>query len=170
MKDDNQKTRFHETQRLQQWHVRLVLAAPPAALLFMSVRQVGFHHPWGHQPMSNAGLLFLTILLLLVYVRLITVCLVTELSAGELSVGLRGLWRKKRVPLAEIKYAAAIRYNPVAEYGGYGIRSGPRGRAYIASGNRAVQLEFRDGQKMLVGSQRPEELALKILQGRAKPA
>ena len=166
MKEDDRQTWFHETQRLRQWHVRIVLALPPAALLFMSVRQVGFHHPWGHPPMSNGGLLFLTILLLLVYVRLITVRLVTDLRHGELTVGLRGLWRKKRVPLAELQSATAIHYDPASEYGGYGIRPGPRGLAYIASGNRAVQLDLRDGHKLLVGSQRAEELALKILQGR----
>lgn len=170
MKEDDRQTWFHETQRLRQWHVRIVLAMPPAALVFMSVRQIVFHHPWGHPPMSNGGLLFLTILLLLVYLRLITVRLVTDLSRGELSVGLRGLWRKKRVPLAEIKYAAAVRYDPISEYGGYGIRPGPRGLAYIADGNRAVQLELLDGHKLLVGSLRPEELALKILQGKNRQA
>ncbi len=170
MKEGNHQTGFHETQALRQWHLRIVLAMPPAALIFMSVRQVVFHHLWGHPPMTDGGLLFLTILLLLVYARLITVRLVTDIDCGELCVGLRGLWRRRRVPLSDVRSATSVQYDPVSEYGGYGIRSGPRGAAYIASGNRAVQIELRDGHKLLVGSQRPEELAVKILQGRTTQA
>ncbi|HLI86785.1 MAG TPA: hypothetical protein VKV17_22960 [Bryobacteraceae bacterium] len=149
---------FHEVQRLRQWHIRIVLALPPAALLFITIRQVVFHHPWGEHPISNGGLIFLTVLLVAVYLRLITVRLVTNVSAGELAVGLRGLWKLRRVPLSAIRSAKPVEYSPL-DYGGYGIRSGPGGLAYIADGNRAVQLELRDGSKLLIGSQRAEELA-----------
>lgn len=153
---------FHEIQKLRQWHIRIVLAVPPAALIFMSIRQIVFHHPWGHPPMTNGGLLFLTILLVLVYVRLITVRLATDMNSHELAVGLRGLWRRRRIPLSRIRSATAVTYDPVAEFGGYGIRSSGRGAAYIASGNRAVEIELQDGRKVLIGSQRADELEGKI--------
>lgn len=51
------------------------------------------------------------------------------------------------------------RYDPIREYGGWGIRVGRRGRAYNMTGDRGVQLELRDAPPLLVGSQRPEELA-----------
>jgi hypothetical protein len=157
---------FHEVQPLRQWHARILLAFPPAALLIIAVRQLVFHRPWGNPPLSNGSVIFLTVLLLAVYIRLITVRLVTDLRSGELSVGLRGLWRRKRVPLDTIRSATAVQYDPIGEYGGYGIRSGARGLAYIASGNRAVQLELKDGRRLLVGSQHAEELALKIMQSK----
>jgi hypothetical protein len=155
---------FHEVQRLRQWHIRIVLALPPTALLFITIRQVVFHHRWGAHPISNGGLIFLTILLTAVYLRLITVRLVTDVNSGELAVGLRGLWRRRHVPLSAIRAAEAVEYNPL-DYGGYGIRSGPGGLAYIADGNRGVQLELNDGRKLLIGSQRPSELA-RALTGR----
>lgn len=157
-------TAFHEVQALRQWHARIWMALPPAALLFITIRQVVFHHPWGSKPQSNGGLIFLTVLIAAVYFRLVTIRLVTDVRSGELLVGLRGLWRRRRVPLAAIRSAAAVRYDPAAEYGGYGIRSGPRGLAYIANGNRGVQLELQDGSKLLIGSQHPEELAQTIKQ------
>jgi hypothetical protein len=157
---------FHEVQALRQWHARLVLAMPPAAMLFIAVRQLVFHLPWGHPPMSNGGVAFLTVLLVAVYVRLITVRLVTDIRSGELSVGLQGLWRKRRVPLAGIRSAIEVQYDPAAEYGGYGIRSGAKGLAYIASGNRGVQVELNDGSKLLIGSQRGGELARRIIEAR----
>ena len=119
---------FHEVQALRQWHIRIVLALPPAALFFITIRQVVFHHPWGAHPISNGGLIFLTILLLAVYLRLITVRMVTDVNASELAVGLRGLWRRRRIPLSAIRSAEPVEYNPL-EYGGYGIRSGPGGLA-----------------------------------------
>jgi hypothetical protein len=160
------EAQFHEAQALRQWHGRIILALPPAALLFIAVRQLAFHHPWGNPPMSDGSVIFLTILLVGVYIRLITIRLVTELRSGGLSIGLRGLWRRRRVPLQSIRSATAVQYDAVGEYGGYGVRSGPRGLAYIANGNRAVQLELKDGRKLLIGSQRPEELAQKIMQAK----
>jgi hypothetical protein len=152
---------FHEVQKLRQWHIRIVLALPPAALVFLTIRQVVFHHPWGAHPISNGGLIFLTILLVAVYFRLITVRLVTDVGSGEMAIGLRGLWRRRRIPLSAIRSAKPVEYNP-GDYGGYGIRSGPGGLAYIADGNRGVQVELRDGRKLLIGSQRAEELARAI--------
>jgi hypothetical protein len=153
---------FHEVQALRQWHTKIVLAMPPAALLFIAIRQMVFRRHWGQPPVSNGGLVFLTVLLLAVYIRLVTVRLVTDLGGGELAVGLRGLWRRKRVPLDAIRSAKAVQYDPIAEYGGYGIRSGARGLAYIANGNRGVELDLVDGHKLLVGSERPDQLALAL--------
>ncbi len=142
------------------------MSLPPAALLFVTMRQVVFHHPWGSKPLSNGGLIFLTVLLVAVYFRLITVRLVTDIRSGELAVGLRGLWRRRRIPLTDVRSVAPVCFDPAAEYGGYGIRRGPRGLAYIAQGNRGVQLELQDGSKLLIGSQRPDDLAQKIKQCR----
>jgi hypothetical protein len=48
-------------------------------------------------------------------------------------------------------------YLPLSEFGGYGIRFGSQGRAYNISGNKGVQLEFINGHKLLLGSQKAEE-------------
>ena len=154
---------FREVQALHQRHTRIVLAMPPVVLLFITIRQVVFHYSWKSPPTSNGGLIFLTILLTAVYFRLITVRLVTDVNADKLIVGLRGLWPRRRIPLSAIRSAKPVDYNPL-DYGGYGIRSGPGGSAYIADGTRGVQLELTDGRKLLIGSQRPADLAQKITQ------
>ena len=159
---------FSETQRFQQWHTRIILAFPPAALLFMTCRQVIFHKPWGSPPASNGGLIFLTVLLAAVYLRLITVKLATELRRGEIAVGMRGLWKLRRIPLERVRAAEAVTYDAAADFGGYGIRSGKRGTAYIARGNRAVELALSDGRKILIGSQNPDLLVRKIMQARQR--
>jgi hypothetical protein len=159
---DERAVLFREKQSFHLGYAKVALALPPAALVIVSCRQMIFHRPWGGPPTTNGNLLFLTILILLVYVRLITVRLVTELRPERLSVAMKGFWRRTSVALAEIRAAVSVEYDPVAEYRGYGVRSGPRGQAYIAYGCQAVQLELRDGRKLLVGSQRSQELARRI--------
>lgn len=53
----------------------------------------------------------------------------------------------------------AVTYRPIRDYGGWGLRRTLRGdRAYNASGNRGVRLDFADGRHVLVGSQDADRL------------
>ena len=69
---------------------------------------------------------------------------------------------KKTIPLQDIARWEARTYRPVLEYGGWGPRYSWKGWAYNVSGNRGVQLEMVDGRRVLLGSQRPDELAAAI--------
>jgi hypothetical protein len=158
---------FHEEQAFRQRHARIALATPPAAILFITLRQMVWHRPWAHPPTSDGDLLFLSVLLVLVYVRLVTVRLVTDLRATEIAVRLRGLWRQRRIPLNQVRAAKVVEYDPLRDFGGYGFRYGSRGPAYIASGNRGVELELRDNRKVLIGSQDAAQLAEQIAQCRS---
>ncbi len=44
------------------------------------------------------------------------------------------------------------------DYGGWGYRIGPKGTAYTVKGKYGLQIHFKDGSKVLVGTQRPEEV------------
>ena len=81
-------------------------------------------------------------------------------EAVEISWGFSGIIRKK-VPFSEIEGMEPVTYSPIREFGGWGIRFGfqGQGKAYNVSGNLGVQLEMSDGERLLVGSQRPQELA-----------
>jgi hypothetical protein len=148
--------------------LRILLAIPPVLMLVVVLWQVILGHPWGKQPISNASVIGWTAFLWLVYFRLVTVRLVTEVRPTELSIAMRGLWPERRIPLDEIKSAKTIAYDPVRDWGGYGIRTTERGKAYIAGGHRGVRLELGKGGLILIGSERPEELELAI-RGSRKP-
>jgi len=60
---------------------------------------------------------------------------------------------------SELSSAEAREYNPISEYGGWGIRWGKSGKAYNVKGNKGVQLVLKSGKRILIGSQRSEELA-----------
>jgi hypothetical protein len=67
----------------------------------------------------------------------------------------------------EVLQAGVRTYRPLMEYGGWGVRWGSEGMAYNARGNRGVQLVLHGEDRVLIGSQRPEELlaALKKMMG-----
>ena len=66
---------------------------------------------------------------------------------------------RRQIALREIASAEAVTYSPLADCGGWGIRGWGRNAALNARGSRGVQVALRDGRRVLVGSQRPEELA-----------
>jgi hypothetical protein len=163
------KPLFHEEQSLRQPRLLILTAIPPVAMLLLAIWQVGLGHPWGKQPMSNTGMVGWTIFLLLVYIRLITVKLVTEVESNQVSVAMRGLWRSYRISLEAVKSVQTITFHPIADWGGYGVRSTAKGKAFIAQGNRGVQLELKKGGVIVVGSQRPDELAQSLNLHLSKP-
>lgn len=153
---------FHEEQSLRRGRLLILTAIPPLVLSFLAIWQIGLGHSWGKQPMSNASIVGWTIFLWLIYLRLITVKLVTEVRPGEISVRMRGLWRSYSVALSAVKSARAVTFDPAHDWGGYGVRSSDRGRAFLAAGPRGVELELTKGGVVVVGSQRPDELARRI--------
>jgi hypothetical protein len=73
--------------------------------------------------------------------------------------------RKKTITWSDIEKAYVRKYKPIAEYGGWGLRLGffGSGKAVNVSGNMGLQLIFRNGKKLLIGTKRSNEVQL-ILQ------
>jgi hypothetical protein len=66
---------------------------------------------------------------------------------------------QKRVSFDQITEMDVVRYSPLVEFGGWGIRFGRDGkRAWTIRGNRALRLTLSDGKRLYVGSERPERL------------
>jgi hypothetical protein len=67
---------------------------------------------------------------------------------------------RRSVPISDIKSCAVVEFRPIADHGGWGVRAGRDGeRVLTARGDRGVRLVLADGGKLLVGSQRADELA-----------
>jgi len=65
-----------------------------------------------------------------------------------------------RIGWDEVEKAYVRQYKPLPEYGGWGIRMGlgGKGKAYNISGNWGLQLELKTGKKILIGSQKTDEI------------
>ncbi|MFA9212415.1 MAG: hypothetical protein ACEQSR_01025 [Candidatus Methylacidiphilales bacterium] len=60
---------------------------------------------------------------------------------------------------SEIATIEVRKYSPIKEYGGWGFRYGfKNGKAYNVSGNMGLQMVLQNGDKILIGTQKPEEL------------
>ncbi len=77
---------------------------------------------------------------------------------------------KKSVPFADVKSLESVRYRPIAEFGGWGIRGMGKKKAWTARGNQAVALTLANGQTLYVGSDHPEQLEEHIRRAMAAPA
>jgi hypothetical protein len=69
---------------------------------------------------------------------------------------------RRVLPTSELCRVEIVTFHPFADYA-WGIRSGRDGeRALIARGNRGVRIELTGGSFLVIGSQRPEELAIAL--------
>ncbi len=164
--------RFHEEQRFnQKWlYVIVGMVAVLATTLFGygMFQQLVQRQPWGDRPMSDTALAVVGPLVILfgwsMVALLRSISLRVEVRESCVSIRFRPLVRRE-IPLRDIRRCEARTYQPLREYGGWGIRFGRGGMAYNVRGNRGVQLELVNGKCILIGSQRAEELAQAIQEG-----
>ena len=166
MGDQVEHIYFEEEQRFRQpwlWAILLLSLAVPLAIFgYGLVQQLVLKKPFGDRPTSDASLIITagSILVLAVGISVLfyKMKLVTKLDSGHLHILFSPL-KRRDIPLSDIAHWAACTYNPIRDYGGWGIKVGRRGWAYNVSGNRGVELQLANGKRLLIGSQRSEELA-----------
>ncbi|MBN2020422.1 MAG: hypothetical protein JW749_09375 [Sedimentisphaerales bacterium] len=65
----------------------------------------------------------------------------------------------KKFTKAELTECSSCTYNPIREFGGWGIRCGSKRHAYNINGNRGVQITLKDGKRLLIGSQKADDFS-----------
>ncbi len=88
----------------------------------------------------------------------------TEVTAGRVEVWFGWVPTYRRcLDGGSIRRVDVVTYRPLADCGGWGIRTGRDGeRVLNARGDRGVRLHMIDGSRLLIGSQTPELLAASI--------
>jgi hypothetical protein len=161
---DSGQVYFREVQRFTQWWVWLIVLGIAALMWYGFIEQLVFGRPFGDHPAPDWMLiLFLALFGIGMPWLFIAAALRTEVRADALYVRFIPFhlgWI--RIAPAEIRSAAAGSYNPLTDYGGWGIRYGRGGKAYNAKGNQGVLLELADGSTLMIGSQQAVELAAAI--------
>lgn len=131
------------------------------------VQQWLFGIPWGDRPVSDEVLLISGSLIILFSLTMIyifyTLRLITEVRTDGVYLRFFPFWSKV-IPYADIVGCEARHYKPLREYGGWGIKYGRSGWAYNISGDWGVQLMLQSGKRILIGSQRADELVRAIKQ------
>jgi hypothetical protein len=150
---------FHEEQRFRQARLwAILLSSAVFAVLILA-----YALPQKTGTADVLAILFVSLLEIVLLAFFWSVAMITELRADGIYVQARPIARlRRRIGYEEIKSCAPRTYSPIGEYGGWGIRFSRNGKAYNISGNRGVQLELNSGEKLLIGSQKADELAAKI--------
>lgn len=157
----NNEVLFKESQRFKQWWLWIILLGINALFLFGIFKQVIGGQHFGNNPMSNTGLLITSGLMIIFTLLFVNFRLDTIIKEDGIYVQFFPIHlRAKHYTRSTLKKSFVRQYAPIAEYGGWGLRigAGGKGRAFSVSGDKGLQLEFTDNKKLLIGTNKPDEL------------
>ena len=150
---------FKETQRFNQWWMRLVVVAGIIICGFSigSVFNLIEEDPLKFWIVFVFSLVTIAVLVaLLFFVKL-------ETKIDEQGIHYK-FWpfnrKEKNLKWAEIRTCHVRKYSPLTEYGGWGYRAGifrSNNGALNVKGNKGIQIKFNNGKQLLVGTQRENE-------------
>ncbi len=152
---------FSEKQSFRQWYVWLLLGILNAKFSLPFFKHMAEWIAEGIPFIPDKGITFSVVVILAVTVLLVVARLDTEIrNDGIYYRFLPFQWSMKRISWKQISESYIRRYNPLLEYGGWGLRIGlfGHGWAFSASGNKGLQLIYKNGTKFLLGTQKPEEI------------
>ena len=154
----NDKIFFSEKQCFKQIWLWLILIGVNGLFIFSFIRQVIFGLPFGGKPISNIGLIIMTILTLLLSFLFLNLRLETSIKANGIYVRFFPFHLTfKYYPWDKLNQSFVRKYNPIGEFGGWGLRGFSKNRALCVSGDKGIQLVTQDGSKILIGTNKAEE-------------
>jgi len=165
------ETIFTEKQRPRQLWIWAVVILINLLTLYAIVQQVILKKPFGNNPGPDYMLFIIEVIPLLLLWLFLSLQLHTRIDKEGVHIKFPPLLRHERTySWNDIEKCYVRKYSPVKEFGGWGIRgamSRGAGRAFNVSGKYGIQLELKNGDKVLIGTQRQEE-AEKIVEGFGK--
>lgn len=141
---------FLENQRFNQWWLALYALVLAVILIGIYKNTEGFTSFYSPVP----------VLILLAAIIPIGLILWTHLETRIDNEGIRVKYipfgfSEKFFSWKEIEKCYVRKYNPLLEYGGWGMRSFGRKKAYNVSGNLGIQIVTRDKKNFLIGTSQP---------------
>lgn len=152
---------FSEKQRFNQLWVWLLMIGMNGAILTGIYLKLKNDATIGSQEEDNTSLVIVACVSIVLTLMFFLFRLDTQINADGIYVRFLPIRFKYRHYSWENLSKIYVReYSPLGEYGGWGIRytiSGA-GKAYNISGKIGLQLEFTTGKKVLIGTQKGEEI------------
>ncbi len=145
-------TEFKETQRFTQWWLWIVLIGSWIALMY-SIATVSAPTTISFFISMGFGMLL--------PVLFWQMRLTTRISTEGIYVRFIPFhFKEKFFPWDSIESAQVRTYSPLMEYGGWGIKYGfnGQGKVFNVAGDQGLQLVFKSGEKLLIGTQKPTEI------------
>ncbi len=162
---------YSEIQRFRQpwlWSILIsVWISAIGAFGFVMDRQLVQDISKGNSSMNDSGLkvsLILAIVLVTALIVLFAMAkLTTQIDKKFISYKYFPLHKSfRKIAWKSVVKFEVVTYQPVSQYGGWGIRAGKNGKVFSVSGNRGLQIELRTGERILIGTTKANELSMSI--------
>ena len=151
--------RYREVQSTRPWWLVLLVLLPTVLIWLGAVQQLVLGEPWGNDPASDIVMVVLVLTIGIALPLLLLNLRLTVIVTDRISIRFFPFMPRPRVIRSDqIKRSQSTRYDPILDYGGWGIRGWSMDRAYNIKGDSGVKIWLSDGRTILIGSQRSEEL------------
>lgn len=135
--------------------VYFILLALLALFIYADIQQIILQKPFGSQPAPNLVLVFITFFIL----ALLVLFYVARLHTIITEEGVQFRWVPFQRASSHYKWENIIKVEMI-KYGfvGYGLRLTSFGTVHNIAGNKGLQLTLKSGGRIVLGTQKPEEL------------
>jgi hypothetical protein len=158
---------YVEKQRFNQTWLWITLII--AGLLVMENFARGFYvqiingKPWGNNPTSDTALITVMIIVSVIFMIVYFIIGFSKLTVIIDSKGIHYKffpfhWKFKYISWDSVDKFGVVTYNPLKDYGGWGVRFSKKGKAYGTDGDKGLQLYLKSGKKILLGTQKANDL------------
>jgi hypothetical protein len=144
---------FNETQRFDQWWIKVIIAIPSFEILALILND--YQSTGEVNPKSLIGLAVMFAVILLLWMMSLTT------RIDETGIYYRFFpfhFKPKQLLWNEIESAVIRNYKPLAEYGGWGVRVSTNGKAFNVKGKTGLQLTLQNGNRILIGTSNSKQL------------
>ena len=148
---------YREVQKMDQLWIRIAVGIPVVISWYGAYQQLILRKPFGNNPAPDWMMLVLLVVFGAIFPLFFhSLKMSTEVRKEGLYIRFHPFHFSFRTfPIKTIRSCEVITYNPIRDYGGWGIR-------YGLKGTRGVLFEFSEGNKakrLMIGSQTPEKLS-----------
>lgn len=163
MNEDQAPVLFSEVQRFKQLWIWLIIYGTAALCWLGFIQQIILGKPFGTNPGPDWVMWLIWLLMGIAFpVFFHSISLTVKVREDHIEIRYRPM-TTRRISAGEITDFEARSYKPVKEYGGWGIKGYSRKKmAYNISGREGVELGLLTGDRVMIGSNRPQELAAAI--------
>ena len=147
-----EKILFTEKQQFRQWWIWLLHLGLIGFILFKEIVEKDFGNSSKQTIIIPIAILFISLILFWI-MKLETIIYADRIEIKFFPFGIH-----KTYKIQDIEKMEVIKYNPIMDYGGWGIRLG----AYNVAGNKGLKIYYRKKtflDSILIGTQKPEELS-----------
>lgn len=146
---------FKEEQRFTQWWLWAILLSINLFFVYVMFKQLWLKTPFGDNPMPNTVLIIFTLFFTALTLFFCVLKLQTIINNKGVHYRFYPIQKNYRVKnWDDIKTADVVKYNPILDYGGWGIKH----NSYTVKNNIGIQLVLKNNKKLLIGTQKKEDV------------